>query len=540
MKNKLTLVALGIPLLMLVISIIAFVINTRIAEGKPEITGLSPQIVSSGEKLTIMGNNFGDKKESSRVYLSSLDLLSKYILSWSDKAIEIVIPEKADSGLVSVETDRGTSEPVILVLEENVPFIGAGAYIPGLPFVETIDPQLGSAGAFVTITGDNFGNRKNNSSILFSSMLSKEKETLEGETVLVDFISVDDLSIVSWTNKEIRFYLPDSVTTGDVYVKTEAGYSNAVYFEQKLSTPTIELTDKRTYMMAQIVTASMADLQGSGPINLWITSPEPSISQRNIISLSDRTFESTRSCSSMDLYRIDDLNQNEDLQIRHNTIVDVYASRFIVDPSEVSGSYETGSPLYLKYTVATDLIPSRAERVAAVSRSVTRRKTGSFNKARAIYDYVLARLEYSDEISEWAPDLVIDTMIGDAKAYSLLFAALSRNAGIPSRPITGLLVNEAGEASPHWWVEFYLQGYGWFALDPALADKENSVEQYWGNIDNQHIAFSRGEKEIPRLFPHGNVINNAVHSYVTHNVETGNAINNLRLDWSDVKMTAIY
>ena len=114
MEKKIKLLAAAIPVAMLLISITAFIVNTRIAEGKPIITELNPNIVSSGEELIIYGENFGDKKESSRVFISSLDLLSKYIISWSDTSIKIQIPEKAESGLVSVEGEFSQGDVIII------------------------------------------------------------------------------------------------------------------------------------------------------------------------------------------------------------------------------------------------------------------------------------------------------------------------------------------------------------------------------------------------------------------------------------------
>ncbi|MBI9096978.1 MAG: IPT/TIG domain-containing protein [Spirochaetaceae bacterium] len=547
MEKKQKLLIVSIPGLMMIISIIAFVINTRIAEGKPVILDLSPNILSVGDPLLIKGKNFGSERESSKIYVSSIDILSKYIHSWSDNSIEITIPEKVSSGLVSIETDRGRSEPVVLVLDDNIPFIGTGAYLPGLPFIETIDPSEGGAGSILTIRGDNFGYNTKNSRILFSTIHSRESDSLIGESKLENFLTVSDDHIISWENKEIRIHLPEYATTGDVYIETEQGYSNAVYFEQALINSGIRLQNKRTYMLNQAVSLN-AELRGDEAMSIvWFVSPVQTIYQRNIINLPDSHIPSTRSYIDLYEYRIHFTQDMKASFLSHNTIIDIYERNYNIIPTEIIDSYDTRSPLYIKYTESTESIPSTSERIKNVSRSVTRRKDSNFDKTKAIYDYVNTRLTYSDEIENRDPGFVIDSQIGDSQAYSFLFTAMARSSGIPARPVAGILVDKNKNVRDHWWCEFFIQGFGWFPLDPALADgmpwehnKENPVEYYWGNIDNQHISFNRGERSIPRLFPDGIIYSSNKYSFITHQIETGKDIIELHSLWSDVRITAIY
>lgn len=547
MKNRIKLLVASVPVTLLIISIIAFIINTRIAEGKPVIETLSPNIVFVDEVLDISGDNFGKIRENSNVFFSSIELLSKNIISWSDTHIKIRVPDKAGSGLITVKTERGMSEPVIVVIEENVPFIGTGAYLPGFPFIETVDPNAGGAGDIVTFTGDNFGNKKNNSSILFSSDFSRERDTLSGDTVLENFLEIDSENIISWENKSISIYLPEFIKTGDVYVRTESGFSNAAYFELENRHSFLVLGEKKSYMFSQSVLLEREEEPDSGYVNLWFASPVNTIYQRNIVNLPNSYELSPQSCNDVILYRLllDKGAYSEN--IVQNTIVDVYEQNYSIDTAEINDTYDKQSPLFMRYTASTEMIPSSAQRVKTVGTSITRRKADSYSKAHAIYEYILARLTYSEDLESVSPDLVIDSQLGDSKAYSLLFCALARTSGIPARPVTGFLVDSDKNTKSHWWAEFFIPGFGWFPLDPALADgldwenhKENPVEYYWGNIDNQHIAFTRGEKVVPRLFPDGTVYSEIDNAFLTHSVETDRSIINLHSSWSDVKMSAIY
>lgn len=547
MKNNLKLLTLITPIFILLISVVVFVFNTMIAEGKPVITELSPNIVSGGETVEIRGKNFGEQKDSSNIIVSSIDLLSKYILFWSDDLIKIELPEKAGSGLVTVETGRGISKPSVLVAEKNVPYIGTGAYLPGLPFIETVNPPTGRTGTILTVKGDNFGVNKNNSRLLFSTAFSRETETIEGDLLLENFLEVSDSSLIKWENKEIIFYLPEMVSTGDVYIETESGFSNAVYFEQALVISGISLQNKKTYMINQSVSLSVPTIRDNNKVNIWITSPVEVMYQRNLINLPDPLIESICPSCENTLYRLESSEENNDFQISHNTIVDVYEQNCTVISSELNVDYDKNSPLYIQYISSSDLIPLGGTRIATVAKSITRRKNSSIEKAKAIYDYINARLTYSEDLEVTIPELVIDTQIGDSQSYALLFTALARSSGIPARPIAGIIVDSNRNVKTHWWAEFFIQGFGWFPLDPALADGlewdnavDNPVEYYWGNIDNQHIVFSRGEKVLPELFPGGTVYSDIDYVHVTHNIETDSEITQLRSEWSDVKITSIY
>ena len=90
-----------------------------------------------------------------------------------------------------------------------------------------------------------------------------------------------------------------------------------------------------------------------------------------------------------------------------------------------------------------------------------------------------------------------------------------RAAGIPAYTDSGVLVGVDLRAKNHWWCEFYLPGFGWFPVDPALgAGMEyqgwkkdvDAATFYFGNLDGQHILFSRGLNEIKSSSPNSKTV----------------------------------
>ena len=67
---------------------------------------------------------------------------------------------------------------------------------------------------------------------------------------------------------------------------------------------------------------------------------------------------------------------------------------------------------------------------------------------------------------------------------------------------------------PHYWVEFWLEDFGWVPLDPTLGAgdiptdfdaPDNPSTYYFGNLDNQRITFSRGLAVFSQMDPQGRI-----------------------------------
>ncbi len=78
---------------------------------------------------------------------------------------------------------------------------------------------------------------------------------------------------------------------------------------------------------------------------------------------------------------------------------------------------------------------------------------------------------------------------------SRLFVALARRAGIPSRLVGGLILNEGQKRTSHQWVEAYVNGY-WVTFDP--------LNNHFASIPNNYLLLYRGDKF---LFAHSTNIN---------------------------------
>jgi transglutaminase-like putative cysteine protease len=89
---------------------------------------------------------------------------------------------------------------------------------------------------------------------------------------------------------------------------------------------------------------------------------------------------------------------------------------------------------------------------------------------------------------------------GDCGAFSALFVALCRAAGVPARVVLGAW--DSVTMAPHAWAEFHVAGHGWIGSDPSgglvHGLPSGDAERWHGALPGARIAFSRG-LDVPIL-----------------------------------------
>jgi len=112
-----------------------------------------------------------------------------------------------------------------------------------------------------------------------------------------------------------------------------------------------------------------------------------------------------------------------------------------------------------------------AVKATAKANELTKGKRTDEEKAKAIYDYIVANVKYDKALarsvtSEYVPDIDGTLTSGQAicYGYATLYAAMLRSAGIPAKLAMGTtkLVNEY-----HAWNEVYLNGR-WVIVDTTV------------------------------------------------------------------------
>jgi hypothetical protein len=486
-----------IMILILLLSVTAFLVLTLMERRPPRLEELSQLLSEPGDRIEITGRRFGENRALSEVYFDDRQLNLSHIETWSDDTVTILVPPFSNSALVTVETVHGRSNPLVLYNINDFPSFSMEPFLPELPYIEFIDPSEGGCGTYVTIEGSNFGDNRRSSSLLING--KKDNRLAFFDIPLEkDFITLSEENYISWDMNRISFYIPEGVESGFLYIKTDRGYSNPIYFDVTERGAEETLRDPITYQFSQTVLIDRVGGWEDNSLFLWLPLPPNEGNQRKISLLSE-------SCKpflyrgDLTLYRFDNLLSGDTRELTRQFTATLYERQLTVDSSEIPSSYDRTQPLYKKYTAETDAYPLSNGNLKNRASSGAGGYKNPYNKAKALYNYLLARLSWQEEGVEGSPLAVIDGRKGNTADYARALTALYRSQGLPAREVRGLLIDrENNKVSRHTWVEVYFERVGWFPVDPALADGAVKMDEYgrnffWGGLSAGHLAFSRGE-----------------------------------------------
>lgn len=140
---------------------------------------------------------------------------------------------------------------------------------------------------------------------------------------------------------------------------------------------------------------------------------------------------------------------------------------------------ESGSQLNPTYTLpfrgtgepaaeleSTPLIQADDPEIITTARKITRGSTNPLEVAERINDWVYRELDKDITVSVPSARQVLAARQGDCNEHTVLFVALARAVGLPTRTAAGL-VYLRGRFYYHAWPEVWL-GNTWVAMDPTL------------------------------------------------------------------------
>jgi len=520
----------------------------------PVITSIDPKIGRMGEVITLRGSNFGASREESYVTIAGISPTNSSYYLWQDDIIMVRVPELGESGLVYVHVKGGRSNGVLFSNTLTVPRPVEGEELGFDPRIISVNPQTGIPGSIITITGNNFGVSRDNSLQAGGVFFSWDFESISNNPFVVrepEFIEVSEVELgyESWSSREIRVRVPDGAVSGNLEIRTPHGSSQPVFFDVSGKPGNKIFKDKRSYTITYSVDIRVHEASRPNTLYLWIPKPITSPSQRNVNIISRNTEPFTENYRGVSLFKLENLgtgNQSVNLSF----LVDVYAVETRINSTSIR---QDRTPLYTMYTQNTRLIPSDNQQIRTTVNSIIGREQNPYSKGRAIYDWIIRNIQITDRT---LPDTNIITALeqrsADTYSAALLFTAMARAAGLPCLPIAGVLIDRNGRTVRHYWTEFWIDGIGWIPVDPAMGAGavtvsdgvsaiQNPANYYFGNMDNQRIAFSRGELVLSQIESRGRTISHK-QSYSLQNIweEAAGGLESYSSFWRDITISGVY
>ncbi len=512
-KYPLLRVLVAVLFISLILSSI-YVINFKMRP-IPHIDSIVPPVGSPGDVIVINGKNFGETRDMNYVEIAGTRMTSSSYISWTDSSIKLVLPANVKDGLVYVGIKNARSNPSLFANEVDIPVPVTTVKQVSRPIITKLSAQKVNVGDVLTIYGNNFGDIRNQSRVLFTidynrRLRDSNVKNISYFTENMVCANDDEFDYISWSNTEISVVVPDGAFSGVVIVDTGKQRSDPMELNINESAGYKTFTNKKIYLLTY--SADVADVVCDGLSTLTLRAPVPfeTAAQPMV-----ETIEVTPIPSLMK-YQHDIIHQIT--KTKSSTIKNVMNYTFVLPVYEINtkvvpervGNYSkiSGRSFYELTTEPDFLIPSSNSDIKALANQIAGKEKNAYRKARLIYDYMLKNYTLLKKIRKGGaePKDLVSKKRGDAFDFAVIYTALLRASGIPCMMDAGILIGQDLSTQPHWWNEFYVENFGWVPVDVSLAagleykswsDFEiEPKEYYFGNMDSHHVVFSRGVNDL--------------------------------------------
>jgi hypothetical protein len=519
---------------------------------RPHIAGVNPKFASEGDIIAISGEHFGEAGERTYITIAGERPTASSYLLWQDDLIKVKIARSGVSGLIYVFADGKQSNGVVFSDRETIPQKPKVETVNAGPVIGALNPKTVSPGDLLTITGSGFGVSREKNDIFFAWDVSGHP------TRLTLSASAFEGGYESWGEREIRVHVPDGAGSGIVTIaKSGNGDSpagNPVMPGSQLNLEVSSVRGKKTLRDSrEYIVALSTDVivqEATVPNTLYLALPQPSpVASQQITRILSRTIKPyAEDHRGTTLYRIPDLKTGETVGVSESYLVTVSAVETAA--IQAAPTQDIKLPVYKNYLGKTPLIPADNPEIIAKAAAIIGRERSPYLKAQLIYRALQNELAFDTDTDTDGALEALNTKTADSYSASLLFSALCRAAGIPAAPYAGVLVNMDRSTIKHYWAAFWIDGVGWIPVDLAFGAgivPENwtlhagHAAWYFGNIDNQRIAFSFGETTLAPVDSRGRTVSRD-REYALQNIweEAAGGLESYSSLWSDISINGIY
>ena len=510
---------LGTVIIVVILCMLALMVIGINAKKQPHITSVLPPVGAPGDIMIIKGSDFGIARTNGcYVEVGGSRITSSGYLSWTDSEIKVILPTNVQDGLVIVGTKNGQSKPGFFANEAGIPVEVPPDTKTTLPVIMSITPESASYGSRLTITGTNFGTGRGNSQVFFGANRDDAQSASLVSSTQTDNLGTFNPAVISaseanfdyeyWSDSEIHVRIPDGAADGPVYVLTDKGESNHLGLEVTFPAGTRSYSERKTYLLQVFTDVENQNSKNATSLTLRIPRPITS-AQQPMTELTDCSPEPIFTDYKNTIIHQVELARGSSRKVRftQNFAVAVYSVQTDITSWRVKQFSEKTRVLYQAATNPDSLVPSADEKITSLAASIIGKEKNPYAQAKLVYNWMLENYKLSEKArnGEDSPLQLLSRKNGDAYDFAIIFCALCRALKIPAMPMSGVLVDADLKTTNHWWAELYFENVGWIPVDPALGAGlsykafrpiEDAKAFYFGNLDSQHIAFSRGWNDI--------------------------------------------
>lgn len=503
----------GIFIIALILGAI-YLVNNK-TKPVPQIDSIVPPVGSPGDVVLIHGKNFGDVRDMNYVEIAGTKLTASSYISWADDCIKLVLPATVEDGLVYVGSKDMKSNPVLFANEVDIPVPVPTVRGTSKPVISELSSEKVYPGEELTIFGNNFGDSREGSEVLFTVDYSnkiRDAEYINQVLLTENMVSAQESNFeyISWSDSEIKVRVPDGVCTGvvQVCIHDEKSEPYPITINEQVGRKFFD--NKKIYLISY--TADIADVVTNDVATITLRCPIP------MQTVAQPDVEITEVTPNPLLMRYQNNLIHQIIKNKSNTPKSVFQQTFVfpvysvmsqINVEKVSAYTEKELELFVNALKQDNLVPAAASSVVELANNIVLKEKNPYKKALAIYNYLCDNYTIlnTNRKNDADPLDLLKRGKGDAYDFAVVYTALLRAVGIPAFTDGGVLVDQDLKTQAHWWCEFYLHNFGWVPVDPAIGagldyKKWNNGPEmddrqfYFGNMDSHHIIFSRGWNQL--------------------------------------------
>ncbi|MFW5695350.1 MAG: transglutaminase domain-containing protein [Alkalispirochaeta sp.] len=465
-----------------------------VSQQPPRIDAVDPDTFASGSTVAVEGRGFGD---FGRLAVDQMAIPRENVRRWTPNLIIFDVPDQSRSGLLRVTTSDGTSNPVFVTAEADLPTSSQYREVD----VSALSPDSTGVGTRLVLEGYGFGPR---SAIAELAFIGDDSEFR---------VAGDHDGVLQWSNRRIEVVIPHEVPAGDFQISINGhGTDSSVAIVPRGGERTFGELRQFAVRTAMTLRAPSSEIFAVLPRGLTFDEqPQAQLIRENLSSQRmgpgpDATYHISPTDSVQRVDRV--------------VLVGRRAVQWSIDTGRSSDVLleQWFRRAYRRYLAVTDDIP-RDHTVVTDLRRALQLRDPVVEIARAVHQSVMSTLEPDPSGTQDAVRAVESGEEAGSYAYATLAAAVARSAGVPARRHFGVLLDDGGRSIPHAWVEFLVPGVGWIPADPALGDGmlgeelsslndfygDDMPQRTFGSLDDRRVTLSVDGEHVPRLYPAGSM-----------------------------------
>ena len=265
---------------------------------------------------------------------------------------------------------------------------------------------------------------------------------------------------------------------------------------QGTTSPLAKVIETKTYKVRQIISLSNTGNREPEKQNLWVALIHDIPPYQEVIS---KEISPEEYSLITDEYG----NQYAEFDLSNHppgTTVDVQIFYEVSVNEIIYGLSNCKGDLPNEFTQSELHIESSNPQITSLAEQLSKGKKTACEQVRAFYDYAGDELIYAYNRKDWGAQATFGAMGSDCSEYADLVISLSRAEGIPARYYEGLLYLEERDSNKdeqiaqveHAWMDVYLPGIGWSAMDPTMGRWATHREMYFAHYTPDHIIVTAG------------------------------------------------